>query len=151
MSWSATRTHAACLSSVEGDEIHRALPKGIVMSEDAQPPAQSPDAPRELSDRAYAARLLHRAAIPFDTRDVGVAVRLIAVLEGDIADWLGGQLRGTVSREKIVSDVLDGAHRHNAEERGAPVEPQHLCALCRKPTDSASLCAACEARSLSHG
>ena len=74
----------------------------------------------EQENRLYAANLLNRVAGDhFDHNDVGVVARLLPQIEGDVADWLSGQLRGTVSRELIVRAVRNGQARPAAEAKGS--------------------------------
>lgn len=65
----------------------------------------------EQENRLYAVNLMNRADVAFDVRDIAVVGKLIELIEGDVADWLGAQLRGTVSREQIVAAVRAGTHR----------------------------------------
>lgn len=65
----------------------------------------------EQENRLYAVNLMNRADVAFDVRDIAVVGKLIELIEGDAADWLGAQLRGTVSREQIVAAVRAGTHR----------------------------------------
>ena len=71
----------------------------------------------DQENRLYAVNLLNRAGLAFDARDVGVVAGVIAVLEGDVADWLAAQLQlfGSASRERMVRSVQAGAHRPATE------------------------------------
>lgn len=65
----------------------------------------------EQENRLYAVNLMNRAGLAFDVRDVAVVGSIIGLVEGDVADWLSAQLRGTVSREQIVAAVRAGTQR----------------------------------------
>jgi len=88
----------------------RGVPGGAAAAaRDADNQSGRPMTPAD--NRRYAVDLMNRAGLAFDTQDIGVVSRVIALLEGDVAEWLAGQLRGTVSRERIVAAVREGAHR----------------------------------------
>lgn len=65
----------------------------------------------EQENRIYAADLLHRADVAFDARDIAVLAKVLGTLESDMADWLATRLRGTVSRDLIVSAARAGQYR----------------------------------------
>jgi hypothetical protein len=65
----------------------------------------------EQDNRQYAASLLNRADQPFDVRDLAMVAKVVELVEGDVADWLSSNLRGTVSREQIVAAVRAGSNR----------------------------------------
>lgn len=69
-------------------------------------------------NRIYAVNLMNRAGVAFDVQDVGVVAQIVQLLEADVADWLSGQLRGTVSRERIVTAINAGQHRPALESEG---------------------------------
>lgn len=67
--------------------------------------------------RLYAIDLLNRVTPDhFDYEDVAIIARLIPLIEGDLADWLEGQLRGTVSRTLIGHRVRYGLYRLPADQ-----------------------------------
>lgn len=65
----------------------------------------------EQENRLYAVNLMNRAGVAFDVHDIAVVAAIIGLVEGDVADWLSSQLRGTVSREQIVAAVRAGSNR----------------------------------------
>jgi hypothetical protein len=74
----------------------------------------------EQADRHYAAELLNRIeGRLFDHRDVVLVAFIIPLIEADVADWLNSNLRGTVSREKIVAAIRAGEGRPDAEAKGS--------------------------------
>lgn len=74
----------------------------------------------EQADRQYSANLLNRLeGRLFDHRDVALVAFVIPLIEADVADWLNNNLRGTVSREKIVASVRAGEARPTAEAKGS--------------------------------
>jgi hypothetical protein len=74
----------------------------------------------EQVDRQYAAELLNRIeGRLFDHRDVVLVAFVIPLIEADVAEWLNSNLRGTVSREKIVAAVRAGEARPDAEAKGS--------------------------------
>lgn len=78
----------------------------------------------EQENRIYAADLLHRADVAFDARDIAVLGKVLATLEGDVADWLDGQLRRAVSRTLITRDVRDGKYRPQVEQPPVSGKPE---------------------------
>lgn len=74
----------------------------------------------QQADRRYAAELLNRIeGRLFDHRDVVLVAFIIPLIEADVADWLNSNLRGTVSREKIVAAIRAGESRPAAEAKGS--------------------------------
>lgn len=65
----------------------------------------------EQENRQYAVDLLNRSDVLFDVVDIAILSKALATLEGDIADWLDGQLRTAVSRTLITRDVRAGKYR----------------------------------------
>lgn len=68
--------------------------------------------------KIYALHLLNRLGKPFDVREVNNLAAALPLIEGDVADWLAREMRGTVSRELTVSGVRAGKHRPPYELKG---------------------------------
>lgn len=68
----------------------------------------------EQENRIYALNLMNRlfeGSAAYNSRDIAVLARIIPLLEDDMADWLGAQLKGVVSRERIATCVREGDWR----------------------------------------